>query len=105
MIRSEGIRVGGASSAALVGRARFGALAARRSRLQLMASVQMFFIGCLLAFYVLARAQLNPVSNSLTRAARGHVVAAISVFSDENTVLPLADLRAPSKPLQPSVGS
>ncbi len=36
----------------------FGALAARRSRLQLMVSVQTFFIGCLVAFYVLARAHL-----------------------------------------------
>jgi AAA family ATP:ADP antiporter len=36
----------------------FGALAARRSRLQLMVSVQTFFIGCLVAFYVLARAHV-----------------------------------------------
>jgi AAA family ATP:ADP antiporter len=36
----------------------FGALAARRSRLQLMVSVQTFFIGCLVAFYLLARAHV-----------------------------------------------
>ena len=36
----------------------FGALAARRSRLQLMVAVQTFFIGCLVAFYVLARAHV-----------------------------------------------
>src|SRR5580693_2693556 len=34
----------------------FGAIAARRSRLHIMVSVQTFFIGCLLAFYALARA-------------------------------------------------
>jgi AAA family ATP:ADP antiporter len=33
----------------------FGAIAARRSRLQIMVSVQTFFIGCLLAFYALSR--------------------------------------------------
>jgi AAA family ATP:ADP antiporter len=37
----------------------FGALATHRSRLQLMVSVQTFFIGCLVAFYVLARAQVH----------------------------------------------
>jgi AAA family ATP:ADP antiporter len=36
----------------------FSALAARRSRLQLMVSVQMFFVGCLVAFYALARAHV-----------------------------------------------
>jgi AAA family ATP:ADP antiporter len=36
----------------------FGALAARRSRIQLMVTIQTFFIGCLIAFYVLARAHL-----------------------------------------------
>ena len=36
----------------------FGALAARRSRLQLMVSVQTFFIGCLVAFYALSRAHV-----------------------------------------------
>jgi AAA family ATP:ADP antiporter len=36
----------------------FSALAARRSRLQLMVSVQMFFVGCLIAFYALARAHV-----------------------------------------------
>jgi AAA family ATP:ADP antiporter len=36
----------------------FSALAARRSRLQLMVSVQMFFVGCLIAFYGLARAHV-----------------------------------------------
>jgi AAA family ATP:ADP antiporter len=36
----------------------FGALAARRSRLQLMVAVQTFFIGCLVAFYALARAHV-----------------------------------------------
>jgi AAA family ATP:ADP antiporter len=36
----------------------FGALAARRSRLGLMVSVQTFFIGCLIAFYALARANV-----------------------------------------------
>ena len=37
----------------------FSALAARRSRLQLMVSVQMFFVGCLIAFYALARAHVG----------------------------------------------
>jgi AAA family ATP:ADP antiporter len=36
----------------------FGALAARHSRLQLMVGVQTFFIGCLIAFYALARAHV-----------------------------------------------
>jgi AAA family ATP:ADP antiporter len=36
----------------------FGALAARCSRLGLMVSVQTFFIGCLIAFYALARANV-----------------------------------------------
>jgi ATP:ADP antiporter, AAA family len=36
----------------------FGALAARRSRLQLMVSVQTFFIGCLVAFFILAQAHV-----------------------------------------------
>src|SRR3954468_16350108 len=36
----------------------FGVLAARRSRLQLMVTIQTFFIGCLVAFYALARAHV-----------------------------------------------
>src|SRR5579863_502231 len=36
----------------------FGALAARLPRLQLLVSVQMFFVGFLFAFYVLARAHV-----------------------------------------------
>jgi AAA family ATP:ADP antiporter len=36
----------------------FSALAARRSRLQLMVTIQTFFIGCLIAFYALARANV-----------------------------------------------
>src|SRR5258708_4290055 len=34
----------------------FGALAARTSRIQLLTAVQTFFVGCLVVFYVLARA-------------------------------------------------